>query len=74
LSSTTSAEAVAARVDPQADIVYGNEGRGRVGDVPKFRCGVNKLACLGWKSRLSSQEAVRRAVDEIAAQEGMPPC
>ncbi|MDR2123642.1 MAG: NAD-dependent epimerase/dehydratase family protein [Desulfovibrio sp.] len=63
------AEAVVARVAPQAGIDYGAENRGWVGDVPKFRYGVDKLARLGWKPRLSSLEAVRRAVDEIAAQE-----
>ncbi|MDR1685279.1 MAG: NAD-dependent epimerase/dehydratase family protein [Desulfovibrio sp.] len=65
------AEAVVARVAPRADIVYGTEERGWVGDVPKFRYCVDKLARLGWKPRLSSLEAVRRAVEEIAAQEGL---
>jgi UDP-glucose 4-epimerase len=66
------ASAVASRVSPQANIVYGSEGRGWVGDVPKFRYCVDKAAALGWKPRLSSLAAVRRAVDEIATQEGVP--
>jgi UDP-glucose 4-epimerase len=68
------AEAVVARVAPYAEIVYGTEDRGWVGDVPKFRYCVDKLAKLGRRPRLSSLEAVRRAVDETAGQECVPPC
>jgi UDP-glucose 4-epimerase len=68
------AAAVVARVAPQAKIVYGTEERGWVGDVPKFRYCVDKLTRLGRQPRLSSLEAVRRAVEEIAAQEGILPC
>ncbi len=64
------AEETVARVRPDAKIAYGTEGRGWVGDVPKFLYAVDKLASLGWRPRLSSAEAVRRAVDEIARQEG----
>jgi UDP-glucose 4-epimerase len=65
------AEAVVACVAPQAKIVYGTEERGWVGDVPKFRYCVDKLTRLGRQPRLSSLQAVRRAVEEIAAQEGI---
>jgi UDP-glucose 4-epimerase len=68
------AGAVVARIAPRAEIVYGTEGRGWAGDVPKFRYRVDKLARLGWKPRLSSLEAVLRAVEEIAAQENVAPC
>ena len=63
------AEAVRDRVSPAAAIAYGEGNRGWVGDVPRFRYSVRKLAATGWVPRLRSEEAVRRAVDEIARQE-----
>jgi UDP-glucose 4-epimerase len=65
------ASAVVERLNPKAGIVFGEEGRGWIGDVPKFRYCVDKAAKLGWQAKLSSLEAVRRAVDEIARQEGV---
>jgi UDP-glucose 4-epimerase len=65
------AAAVVERVSPDARIIFGQGGRGWVGDVPKFRYCVAKAAALGWKPRLSSRQAVIRAVDEIARQEGL---
>jgi UDP-glucose 4-epimerase len=65
------AEDTAARVAPGAIIVYGKEDRGWVGDVPRFRYNVNALAELGFTPRLNSRDAVRRAMDEIAEQEGV---
>lgn len=64
------ANAVVARVQPGASIAYGLEGRGWVGDVPKFSYSVEKLTALGWKARHTSQEAIQLAVNEIATQEG----
>lgn len=63
------AEAVVKRVSPDASIAYGKEGRGWVGDVPRFSYSVDKLARLGWKTSHTSVDAVCRAVDEIATQE-----
>lgn len=63
------AETVVQRVSPGAKIVYGTEGRGWVGDVPKFSYSVAKLAALGWNTSHGSVDAVARAVDEIATQE-----
>ncbi|MDR1398158.1 MAG: SDR family NAD(P)-dependent oxidoreductase [Desulfarculales bacterium] len=68
------ASAVVKRVSPEAQILLGREGRGWVGDVPKFRYCVDKAASLGWKPRLSSLMAVSRAVEEIAKQEEIPSC
>jgi UDP-glucose 4-epimerase len=65
------ASAVVERVNPKANIVFGAEGRGWIGDVPRFRYCVDKAAKLGWQARLSSLEAVHRAIDEIALQEGV---
>jgi UDP-glucose 4-epimerase len=39
-----------------------------VGDVPKFNYSIEKLRGLGWKPRLTSNEAVERAVDEIVRE------
>ena len=63
------AEAVRDHVNPSARIAYGKENRGWVGDVPRFCYSVNKLLASGWRPTLSSHEAVRKAVGEIAAQE-----
>lgn len=64
------AEQVVARVSPNARVHYGTSDRGWVGDVPKFRYSVQRLAALGWQPRLDSAGAIRRAVDEIACQQG----
>ena len=32
------------------------------GDVPKFRYCLDKVHCAGWRAKMSSEEAVRRAV------------
>ena len=63
------AETVVRRVSPGAKIAYGTEGRGWVGDVPRFSYSVAKLAALGWNTSHGSVDAVARAVDEIATQE-----
>ncbi len=42
-------------------------GRGWVGDVRKMLLSVDKLASVGWAPRMSSKEAIRRAVKEILA-------
>jgi UDP-glucose 4-epimerase len=63
------AETVRDRVAPRASITFGNGSKGWVGDVPRFRYSIAKLSALGWRPRLGSVEAVRRAVGEIAQQE-----
>jgi len=62
------AEAVRDHVEPDAAIHYGEGDRGWVGDVPRFRYSIERLCSTGWKPRLSSEEAVRRAIREIANQ------
>ncbi len=62
------AETVRDYVAPNARIRYGNTARGWVGDVPRFRYSVARLGAIGWAPRLGSEEAVRRAVREIAQQ------
>lgn len=61
------AEHVRDTVAPGAAIVYGTGNRGWVGDVPRFRYSVARLAGLGWQPSMHSRDAVRRAVAEIVA-------
>lgn len=64
------AERVVARVAPGARIVYGQGNRGWVGDVPKFNYSTDRIQSYGWRPALDSEQAIARAVDEIAAQQG----
>jgi UDP-glucose 4-epimerase len=57
-------------VSPDAKINYQKTDRGWVGDVPRFYYSVDKLKDLGWSPKMSSLEAVQRAVSEISLQEG----
>jgi UDP-glucose 4-epimerase len=57
-------------ISPDAKINYQKTDRGWVGDVPRFYYSVDKLKDLGWSPKMSSLEAVQRAVSEIASQEG----
>jgi UDP-glucose 4-epimerase len=43
--------------------------RGWVGDAPRFTYSTAKVTALGWRPKLNSLDAVRRAVGDIAAQE-----
>jgi UDP-glucose 4-epimerase len=61
------AEQVVARTLPGTSIAYTGGDRGWVGDVPRFRYSTERLARLGWQPALSSDEAVVRAIDEIAS-------
>lgn len=65
------AQAVRDHVSPSASIVYGQKAAGWVGDVPRFRYLTRRLSDLGWRSALSSEQAIMRAVMEITAQEEM---
>lgn len=56
-------------ISPDAKIKYQKTDRGWVGDVPCFYYSVDKLKDLGWSPKMSSLEAVQRAVKEIASQE-----
>lgn len=58
---------VIAQLRPGTSIVYTGGDRGWVGDVPRFRYSTAKLSHLGWQPQLSSDEAVLRAIDELAA-------
>lgn len=64
-------ETVAA-VAPGAQLKFGTDNKGWVGDVPRFAYSTAKLSALGWTPKLSSLEAVRRAIGEINGQENPP--
>ncbi len=63
------AEEVIKFLSPNAKINYQNSDRGWVGDVPKFYYSVKKLKDLGWTPKMSSLEAVQKALKEVALQE-----
>ena len=62
------AEATVRIVSPGAVIRYTGGDRGWVGDVPKFRYSIAKLQRLGWSPKLTSNEAVERAILEVSQQ------
>jgi UDP-glucose 4-epimerase len=70
--TTTSVDRIAAIV---ADVLgvspeheYTGGDRGWVGDVPRMRLSVEKLAALGFEAERQSDEAVRRATEQLAAE------
>jgi UDP-glucose 4-epimerase len=69
--TTTSVDTIADIVsetlglDPEYEYTGGD--RGWTGDVPKMRLAIEKLAALGWEPDRSSDEALRQAARELAA-------
>ncbi|WP_227354631.1 NAD-dependent epimerase/dehydratase family protein [Haladaptatus salinisoli] len=67
--TTTSVNAIADIVadvmglDPEYEYTGGD--RGWTGDVPKMRLSIEKLSALGWNPARSSDEAVRRAAEQL---------
>ncbi len=67
--TTTSVNAIADIVadvmdlDPEYEYTGGD--RGWTGDVPKMRLSIEKLSALGWTPSQSSDEAVRRAAEQL---------
>lgn len=62
------AEECVKQFSPNAKIIYGEENRGWVGDVPRFKYSIDKLRRLGWNPNLTSREAVVLAISEIIDQ------
>jgi UDP-glucose 4-epimerase len=60
------AETVVKIVSPKARIRYTGGSKGWVGDVPRFRYSIEKLKATGWSPRMTSNEAIERAVRENA--------
>jgi UDP-glucose 4-epimerase len=52
-----------------AKIEYGEEPYGWPGDVPTFAYDLRKIHALGWKARNTSDEAMRRAVGDVLAEQ-----
>ena len=63
------AEETVRAAQPDAHIEYGTGNRGWVGDVPRFIYSIEKLKQLGWFPKLSSAQAVQKAIAQIVAQE-----
>jgi UDP-glucose 4-epimerase len=59
---------VAASPNKRAEIRYGSTPQGWPGDVPRSRLNPSKLSALGFRVRLSSDEALGRAVRELALE------
>jgi UDP-glucose 4-epimerase len=49
-------------------ITHTGGARGWPGDVPKVRLSTAKMEALGWRPKMSSDQAVRRAIQETVAQ------
>ncbi len=62
------AEAVRREAAPDKPIRFTGGSKGWVGDVPRFRYSIEKLKKLGWSPRLTSAEAVEKAVAEIHSE------
>lgn len=58
-------------ISPDARIYYQKSTKGWVGDVPRYYYSVDKLKDLGWSPKMSSLEAVQRAIKEIEFQENV---
>ena len=64
-SVRTIADIVAEEMDLSPEYSFTGGDRGWVGDVPRMRLSIEKLAGLGWTPEGSSDDAVRRAVREL---------
>ena len=64
-SVRTIADIVADEMGLSPEYAFTGGERGWVGDVPRMRLSVEKLAALGWEPTSSSDDAVRRAVREL---------
>ena len=52
-----------------AIITFGDEGRGWIGDIPKYQYSVDKLLSLNWKPKYpTSKSAVVKAIKDISIQ------
>jgi UDP-glucose 4-epimerase len=52
-------------LDSEKEIRYTGGAQGWVGDVPEFEYDLTKIHQLGWKASLTSDESVRKSVQEI---------
>jgi UDP-glucose 4-epimerase len=68
-SVDTIADIVADEMDLDPDYEYTGGDRGWTGDVPRMRLAIEKLTDLGWQPTLESDEAIRRATQELLQEE-----
>jgi UDP-glucose 4-epimerase len=73
VDSATNVRAIAAIVVREmglkdVKLKFGSENRGWPGDAPQLRFDMSKMQKLGWRARLSSDEAVRLAAREHVAE------
>jgi len=61
------AETVVRAASPDAKIRYTGGSKGWIGDVARFSYSIEKLQATGWSPRLTSNQAVERAVQENLA-------
>lgn len=59
---------IVAECAPGLPVRYTGGNRGWVGDVPHFQYSVARLAELGWRASMTSQQSIERAVQEIHAE------
>ena len=71
-SVTTIANIISDEMDLDPDYEYTGGDRGWVGDVPRMRLSIEKLAALGWEPEGSSDDAVRRATRALLSETHSP--
>ena len=59
------AEMVIFEMGLKSKIKFTGGDRGWIGDVPEFRYDTTKINKLGWKPKMTSNEAVRTAIKRI---------
>jgi len=59
------AQMVIEQMGLNAEIKYTGGDRGWIGDVPEFNYNLDKIHNLGWRAKISSNEAVKKAVQYI---------
>lgn len=64
-SVNTIADIVAEELDVDPTYEYTGGDRGWTGDVPKMRLSIEKLSALGWNPGETSDQAVRRATQQL---------
>ena len=62
------AESAVRLASPGAHIRYTGGDRGWVGDVPQFAYSIQKIESTGWSPRMTSNEAVEQALQEIVTE------
>jgi UDP-glucose 4-epimerase len=67
-SVTAIADIVADVMGLDPDYAYTGGDRGWTGDVPRMRLSIEKLSALGWEPSITSDEAVRKAAEQLTAE------